>query len=46
MDGDEITVIFDEEEQKKSRLTLEGERVHFYEVGTSLKSMNKGRMKC
>lgn len=30
--NDEITVVFPEEEQKKSRLTLEGKRLHFWEI--------------
>jgi hypothetical protein len=30
--GDEVTVNFPEEEQKKSRLTLEGKRIHFWEI--------------
>jgi len=32
VDGDKITVVFPEEEQKKSRLTIEGKRIHFYEI--------------
>lgn len=35
IDGDEITVTFDEEEQKRSRLTLAGKLEHFYEIGES-----------
>ena len=30
--NDEITVVFPDEEQKKSRLTLEGKRLHFWEI--------------
>jgi multimeric flavodoxin WrbA/uncharacterized Zn finger protein (UPF0148 family) len=32
VDGDKVTVVFPEEEQRKSRLTLEGKRIHFYEI--------------
>jgi len=32
MDGNKITVVFPEEQQKKSRLTIEGKRIHFYEI--------------
>ena len=33
VEGDKITVVFDEEEKKRSRLTIEGKREHFFEVG-------------
>lgn len=32
VDGDEITVTFDEEELKKSHLTMEGRKEHYFEV--------------
>jgi flavone/flavonol reductase len=41
VDGDEVTVIFDEEEQKKSHLTLEGRRHHFYELNEVIKKFEQ-----
>ena len=32
VEGDRISVVFPEEEQRKSRLAIEGKRIHFYEI--------------
>ena len=32
LDGGKVTVVFSEEEQKKSRLTIEGKRIHMREI--------------
>jgi len=32
VDGGKITVVFSKEEQKKSRLAIEGKRIHFFEI--------------
>lgn len=46
VDDGKITVTFDEEEQKKSRLTLKGKAIHFYEIGDMHREFeqNKGRI--
>jgi multimeric flavodoxin WrbA len=32
VDGNKITVVFPEEQQKRSRLAIEGKRIHYYEI--------------
>ena len=44
VDGDEITVVFPEEEQQKSRLTLEGKRIHFYEIQDVAKELEPKKL--
>jgi len=41
MDGNAINVIFDEEEQKKSRLTIEGKAIHFHEMMNIMNDFNR-----
>ena len=41
MDGDEISVIFDEEEQKRSRLTIPGKLEHWIELTENFKVRQK-----
>lgn len=45
IDGDEITVTFDEEEQKRSRLTLAGKLEHFHEIGGVTQCLCKERIR-
>lgn len=39
--GDEVTINFPAEEQKKSRLTVEGKRIHFWEIADVQKEFKK-----
>jgi len=41
VDGDEITVTFPEEEQKRSRLTIAGKREHYVELQENFKIMRQ-----
>jgi multimeric flavodoxin WrbA len=40
-----IDIVFSEEEQKKSRLTREGKRIHFYEIGDVMRELAPDRDK-
>lgn len=42
VEGDDITVTFSEEEQKRARLTIAGKLEHFHEIGNNYK-MSAGR---